>query len=75
MSRFGSWTYDGFQMDLAANVVSDSAVDWSDYDENCSYRVINASSRKNTMYYECCTEPYVDIEITIQLMPRETTLA
>ena len=45
MDRFGSWTYDGFQVDI--NERNEKAVDWSDYDENCSYQVINGVSRKH----------------------------
>jgi len=61
-TRFGSWTYDGFQLDLAES----NLVDLSGYDSNC-IGVINWWSRKNQNYYECCPEPYVDVEITLQL--------
>ena len=71
MGRFGSWTYNGFQVDI--NELNENAVDWSAYDENCSYQVVNGVSSKNVFYYECCREPYPDITIILQLAPKAMT--
>jgi len=66
VNRFGSWTYNGFQVDLDMSP-DDNAVDLSSYDGNC-YPVTHHASRKNVQYYECCEEPYPDITITLQLL-------
>jgi len=49
----------------------DSGVDYTTYDENCSYQVINGFSRRSVHQYECCPEPYVDI--TLQFAPKAMT--
>jgi len=68
LNRFGSWTYNGYQLDL----VKRSDVDLTSYDTNC-YRVVDSWTSRNILIYECCPEPYVDIEITLHLLPNEST--
>ena len=72
MGRFGSWTYHGYLVDINERNLN-ATVTWSDYDENCSYQIINGVSHKNIRYYECCIEPYPDITITLQLAPKAMT--
>jgi len=68
LNRFGSWSYSGFQLDL----VRRSDVDLTSYDTNC-YRVVDSWTSKNIQYYDCCPAPYVDLEITLHLLPNEST--
>lgn len=63
--KFGSWTYNGFQLDMINN-----HVDTSSYDVNCRYQIASASSVRNVMRYESVPEPYVDITYTLQLERR-----
>uniref|UniRef100_A0A8W7Q2R5 Uncharacterized protein n=2 Tax=gambiae species complex TaxID=44542 RepID=A0A8W7Q2R5_ANOCL len=66
--KFGSWTYDGNQLDLILN--SDDGGDLSDFITNGEWYLIGMPGKKNTITYQCCPEPYVDITFTIQIRRR-----
>uniref|UniRef100_A0A182MHR2 Neurotransmitter-gated ion-channel ligand-binding domain-containing protein n=1 Tax=Anopheles culicifacies TaxID=139723 RepID=A0A182MHR2_9DIPT len=66
--KFGSWTYDGNQLDLVLN--SDDGGDLSDFITNGEWYLIGMPGKKNTITYQCCPEPYVDITFTIQIRRR-----
>ncbi|XP_021700030.1 neuronal acetylcholine receptor subunit alpha-7 isoform X2 [Aedes aegypti] len=66
--KFGSWTYDGNQLDLVLN--SDEGGDLSDFITNGEWYLIGMPGKKNTITYQCCPEPYVDITFTIQIRRR-----
>ncbi|XP_070505039.1 neuronal acetylcholine receptor subunit alpha-7 isoform X3 [Chironomus tepperi] len=66
--KFGSWTYDGNQLDLVLN--SDEGGDLSDFITNGEWYLIGMPGKKNTIVYACCPEPYVDITFTIQIRRR-----
>lgn len=57
--KFGSWSYDGNQIDLS---VYDSGFDISNYIEHEEWVLSNYYSDKNIQYYSCCPEPYPDIK-------------
>ena len=67
-NRFGSWTYDGLQVDLDERI---GGIDLHSYDANC-YEVVYHESRRNVIYYEGVIKPYPDILITLHLLPKET---
>uniref|UniRef100_A0AAG5CPT4 Uncharacterized protein n=1 Tax=Anopheles atroparvus TaxID=41427 RepID=A0AAG5CPT4_ANOAO len=66
--KFGSWTYDGNQLDLILN--SNDGGDLSDFITNGEWYLIGMPGKKNTITYQCCPEPYVDITFTIQIRRR-----
>ncbi|XP_017783650.1 PREDICTED: neuronal acetylcholine receptor subunit alpha-7 isoform X11 [Nicrophorus vespilloides] len=66
--KFGSWTYDGNQLDLVLN--SENGGDLSDFITNGEWYLIGMPGKKNTIVYQCCPEPYVDVTFTIQIRRR-----
>ncbi|KAL3289864.1 hypothetical protein HHI36_023255 [Cryptolaemus montrouzieri] len=66
--KFGSWTYDGNQIDLVLN--SEEGGDLSDFITNGEWYLIGMPGKKNTIVYQCCPEPYVDVTFTIQIRRR-----
>ncbi|XP_057342180.1 acetylcholine receptor subunit alpha-type acr-16-like isoform X2 [Microplitis mediator] len=66
--KFGSWTYDGNQLDLILN--SEEGGDLSDFITNGEWDLIGMPGKKNTIRYQCCPEPYVDITFTIHIRRR-----
>ncbi|XP_071440774.1 neuronal acetylcholine receptor subunit alpha-7-like isoform X9 [Hetaerina americana] len=66
--KFGSWTYDGNQLDLVLN--SEEGGDLSDFITNGEWHLLGMPGKKNTITYQCCPEPYVDVTFTIQIRRR-----
>ncbi|XP_076177262.1 nicotinic acetylcholine receptor alpha6 isoform X2 [Ptiloglossa arizonensis] len=66
--KFGSWTYDGNQLDLVLN--SEKGGDLSDFITNGEWYLLGMPGKKNTINYQCCPEPYVDVTFTIQIRRR-----
>ncbi|KAK9718867.1 Neurotransmitter-gated ion-channel transmembrane region [Popillia japonica] len=66
--KFGSWTYDGNQLDLVLK--SEEGGDLSDFITNGEWYLIGMPGKKNTIVYQCCPEPYVDVTFTIQIRRR-----
>ncbi|XP_002730866.3 neuronal acetylcholine receptor subunit alpha-2-like [Saccoglossus kowalevskii] len=56
--KFGSWTYDGFLIDLVA---MDEDVDLEDYWESGEWDIIASPGTKHTIKYPCCYEIFTDI--------------
>nr|XP_018900425.1 PREDICTED: neuronal acetylcholine receptor subunit alpha-7 [Bemisia tabaci] len=66
--KFGSWTYDGFQLDL--QLKSEEGGDLSDFIPNGEWYLLGMPGKRNVLYYQCCPEPYVDITFQIQIRRR-----
>jgi len=66
--KFGSWTYDGFKLDLKLN--SDKGGDVTTYVTNGEWDLIGVPAKRNEVFYECCPAPYLDITFTIQIRRR-----
>ncbi|XP_015127548.1 acetylcholine receptor subunit alpha-like [Diachasma alloeum] len=71
--KFGSWTYDGFQVDLrhidevkGSNVV-DVGVDLSEFYTSVEWDILEVPAVRNEKYYTCCDEPYLDITFNITM--------
>ncbi len=64
--QFGSWTYDGFKLDI--DFFDDlDAVDLNDYIESNEWDVLANPAAKNVKYYPCCVEPYPDLTFSLKL--------
>uniref|UniRef100_A0A182Y550 Neuronal acetylcholine receptor subunit alpha-7 n=1 Tax=Anopheles stephensi TaxID=30069 RepID=A0A182Y550_ANOST len=67
--KFGSWTYDGFQLDL--QLQDESGGDISSFITNGEWELLGVPGKRNEIYYNCCPEPYIDITFAI-LIRRKT---
>merc|ERR1719336_1012349 len=66
--KFGSWTYNGFNLDLKLN--SENGGDISTFIPNGEWEVIGVPAKRNEVIYECCPEPYLDITFIIKIRRR-----
>ncbi|CAL1684545.1 unnamed protein product [Lasius platythorax] len=71
--KFGSWTYDGFQVDLrhideakGSNVVN-VGVDLSEFYTSVEWDILEVPAVRNEKFYTCCDEPYLDITFNITM--------
>ncbi len=64
--KFGSWTYDGFKLDISFFDDLDE-VDLNDYIESNEWKILDNPAKKNVKYYPCCQEPYPDLTFTVKL--------
>merc|ERR1719150_1925927 len=71
--KFGSWTYDGFQVDLrhmceveGSNVV-DLGIDLSEFYMSVEWDILEVPAVRNEKFYTCCDEPYLDITFNITM--------
>ena len=65
--KFGSWTYDGFKLDLNL-MIEGSGADVGNFDDdfNRDWKLTSNNARRNIRHYECCPEPYIDLEYTFK---------
>ena len=66
--KFGSWTYDGFQVDVTNRSAN---VDLMNYVYSGEWELLDIQVQRNEVYYACCVEPYPDVTFTI-IMRRRT---
>ncbi|EEB10576.1 acetylcholine receptor protein alpha 1, 2, 3, 4 invertebrate, putative [Pediculus humanus corporis] len=71
--KFGSWTYDGFQVDLrhideakGSNVVK-VGIDLSEFYTSVEWDILEVPAVRNEKFYTCCDEPYLDITFNITM--------
>ncbi|KAJ8673122.1 hypothetical protein QAD02_004384 [Eretmocerus hayati] len=71
--KFGSWTYNGAQVDLkhmeqesGSNFVS-IGVDLSEFYLSVEWDILEVPASRNEEYYPCCKEPYSDITFNIKI--------
>ncbi|XP_018024328.1 neuronal acetylcholine receptor subunit alpha-10 [Hyalella azteca] len=65
--KWSSWTYDGYQLDLAQQMEEG---DMSNYKPNGEFDLDAFTSVRTVAIYSCCPEPYPDITYTILLRRR-----
>ncbi|XP_076350483.1 acetylcholine receptor subunit alpha-L1-like isoform X3 [Tachypleus tridentatus] len=71
--KFGSWTYDGYQVDLRhlEEVENTSLVplgiDLSKFYLSVEWDIMSVPAKRREKYYACCNEPYPDITFNITL--------
>ncbi|XP_043927708.1 neuronal acetylcholine receptor subunit alpha-9-like [Protopterus annectens] len=66
---FGSWTYNGNQVDIV-NAMDSGEL--SDFIENVEWEVHGMPAVRNVVTYGCCSEPYPDITYTLILKRRSS---
>lgn len=78
--KFGSWTYDGFEVDLVhvcardqeSTDVIQNGMDFSEFYQNVEWDIVSVTAKKNIKRYICCIEPYPDV--TFYITMRRKTL-
>ncbi|XP_053717814.1 cholinergic receptor, nicotinic, alpha 11 isoform X2 [Synchiropus splendidus] len=63
--KFGSWTYDGWLLDLQVN-----DADISGYMANGEWDLIGVPGTRNELFYDCCKEPYPDATYIVTIRRR-----
>ncbi|XP_036411722.1 neuronal acetylcholine receptor subunit alpha-10-like [Colossoma macropomum] len=66
---YGSWTYNGKQLDILNAM--DSA-DLADLVDNVEWEVLGMPAKRNMVQYGCCADPYPDVTYTLMLKRRAT---
>ncbi|XP_062898527.1 neuronal acetylcholine receptor subunit alpha-9 [Mobula hypostoma] len=66
---FGSWTYNGNQVDIINGLDSG---DLTDFVENVEWEVHGMPATKNVITYGCCSDPYPDVTYTLILKRRSS---
>ncbi|MEE6462203.1 hypothetical protein FKM82_001520 [Ascaphus truei] len=66
---FGSWTYNGNQVDII-NALDTG--DLSDFVENVEWEMHGMPAVKNVISYGCCSDPYPDVTFTLILKRRSS---
>uniref|UniRef100_A0A3B3YXR7 Cholinergic receptor, nicotinic, alpha 10a n=1 Tax=Poecilia mexicana TaxID=48701 RepID=A0A3B3YXR7_9TELE len=64
---YGSWTYNGNQLDILNAMES---ADLADLVENVEWEVLGMPAKKNIVQYGCCADPYPDVTYTLKLKRR-----
>ena len=71
--KFGSWTYDGYQVDLRhIDEENDRAeveigVDLTEFYMSVEWDIWEVPAVRNVKYYTCCDEPYLDITFNVTM--------
>ncbi|XP_045469463.1 acetylcholine receptor subunit alpha-like isoform X3 [Harmonia axyridis] len=71
--KFGSWTYDGFKVDLrhmdekAGSNIVEVGVDLSEFYMSVEWDILEVPAVRNEKFYTCCDEPYLDITFNITM--------
>ncbi|GIY77269.1 acetylcholine receptor subunit alpha-like [Caerostris extrusa] len=73
LMKFGSWTYDGFKVDLrhkdevrGTNLV-EIGIDLTEFYLSVEWDILEVPAVRHEKYYTCCEEPYVDITFNISM--------
>uniref|UniRef100_A0A665VR04 Neuronal acetylcholine receptor subunit alpha-10-like n=1 Tax=Echeneis naucrates TaxID=173247 RepID=A0A665VR04_ECHNA len=64
---YGSWTYNGNQLDILNAMES---ADLADLVENVEWEVLGMPAKRNIILYGCCADPYPDVTYTLKLKRR-----
>ncbi|KAM9857491.1 neuronal acetylcholine receptor subunit alpha-9-I [Aulostomus maculatus] len=66
---FGSWTYNGNQVDISLEMETG---DLSDFVENVEWECHGMPAVRNVRMYGCCSDPYTEITYTLLLKRRSS---
>ncbi|XP_028818840.1 neuronal acetylcholine receptor subunit alpha-10a [Denticeps clupeoides] len=64
---YGSWTYNGHQLDILNAM---ETADLADLIDNVEWEVLGMPAIKNIILYGCCADPYPDVTYTLKLKRR-----
>ncbi|EGT55171.1 hypothetical protein CAEBREN_30258 [Caenorhabditis brenneri] len=65
--KFGSWTYDGYKLDLQP---ATGGFDISEYLPNGEWALPLTTVERNEKFYDCCPEPYPDVHFYLHMRRR-----
>ena len=74
--KFGSWTYDGFQVDIEHVGLKErqedtdpiiDGIDLTNFYRSVEWDILGVPARKNVIFYPCCSEPYPDLTFNITM--------
>ncbi|ESP05438.1 hypothetical protein LOTGIDRAFT_152289 [Lottia gigantea] len=65
--KFGSWAYDGFQVDVFNR---SKPVDLSNFVSNGEWDLLSVNAERHVVKYPCCPEPFPDVTFSIHLRRR-----
>ena len=65
--KFGSWTYDGYHLDVVEE--ADEA-DGAKFSKNGEWELIGVPSKRSVVKYVCCDAPYPDVTYTVKIRRR-----
>ena len=65
--KFGSWTYDGYRVDV---IMESDEGDTKKYVPNGEWDLIGISAQRNEIIYVCCPQPYPDVTYTVHIRRR-----
>lgn len=66
--KFGSWVYNGLELDLYTN---DDGINFEDYEGNPEWEIDNTTSTREMLKYACCPESYIHVLYTMILKRKE----
>ena len=65
--KFGSWTYDGFNLDVNFPADNYGKIDTDDYVESNEWLLAESPAFKNVKFYAGLDEPYVDLTFYLKI--------
>ena len=65
--KFGSWTYDGWKLDINLPYENQSTIDIGDYTPSNEWKLIGCPAKRNIVYYTGLSAPYPDITFWIEV--------
>ena len=74
--KFGSWTYDGFQVDIEHMGLLESqedtdpiedGIDLDNFYRSVEWDILGVPAKKNVVYYPCCPQPFPDLTFNITM--------
>ncbi|XP_019754066.1 acetylcholine receptor subunit alpha-like [Dendroctonus ponderosae] len=71
--KFGSWTYDGFQVDLRhtdetkGSTIVEVGIDLKQFYKSVEWDILEVPAIRTEKFYRCCKEPYLDITFNITM--------
>lgn len=65
--KFGSWTFDGYRVDVVKEA---DEGDTKKYVSSGEWDLIGLPAQRNEIIYACCPQPYPDVTYTIHIRRR-----
>ena len=65
--KFGSWTSDGFRVDV---INESNSADLGNYIESAEWKLVGVPAQRNVVKYICCEESFPDVTFTVIIRRR-----